>query len=163
MLVMNNIMVELKKLETKEWDIELSGEKLIVKTASSNESLSLKSLNSIGINDLIEEFEKAQTVFKTSKLLRKILFSFGSFFVISGFGVILKLDLFLGLGILFFSSVFFVFGFLVKKQNKVEPQLKSAIRISIHGTNRDLVFLNSLENNDKVSEFISVIENQLLI
>ncbi len=149
--------------KTKELDIELSGEKLIIKTESSNESLSLKSINSIGIIDLVEEFEKAQTVFKTSKLLRKILFSFGAFFVLFGIGVILKLDLFLGLGIVVFSSVFFVFGFLVKKQNKVEPNLKSAIRISVHGTNRDLVFLNSPENNDKVSEFISVIENQLLI
>jgi len=153
----------MQHFKTKELDIELSGEKLIVKTESSNESFSLKSINSIGIIDLVEEFEKAQTVFKTSKLLRKILFSFGGFFILFGIGVILKLDLFLGLGIVVFSSVFFVFGFLVKKQNKVEPHLKSAIRISIHGTNRDLVFLNSLENNDKVSEFISVIENQLLI
>ncbi|MCF8407710.1 MAG: hypothetical protein K9G36_01950 [Crocinitomicaceae bacterium] len=148
---------------TKELDIELSGEKLIAKTESSNESFSLKSINSIGIIDLVEEFEKAQTVFKTSKLLRKILFSFGTFFVLSGIGVILKLDLFLGLGIMVFSSIFFVLGFLVKKQNKVEPHLKSAIRISIHGTNRDLVFLKSPENNDKVSELISVIENELLI
>ena len=153
----------MQHFKTKELDIELSGEKLIVKTESSNESFSLKSINSIGIIDIVEEFEKAQTVFKTSKLLRKILFSFGGFFILFGIGVILKLDLFLGLGIVVFSSVFFVFGFLVKKQNKVEPHLKSAIRISIHGTNRDLVFLNSLENNDKVSEFISVIENQLLI
>ena len=153
----------MQHFKTKELDIELSGEKLIIKTESSNESLSLKSINSIGIIDLVEEFEKAQTVFKTSKLIRKILLSFGAFFVFFGIGVILKLDLFLGLGIVVFSSVFFVFGFLVKKQNKVEPHLKSAIRISIHGTNRDLVFLNSLENNDKVSEFISVIENQLLI
>jgi len=153
----------MKHFKTKELNLELSGEKLIIKTESSNESLSLKSINSIGIIDLVEEFEKAQTVFKTSKLLRKILFSFGIFFVLFGIGVILKLDLVLGLGIVVFSSIFFVLGFLVKKQNKVEPQLKSVIRISMNGRNRDLVFINSTENKFKASEFVSVIENKLTI
>ena len=153
----------MKHFKTKELNLELSGEKLIIKTESSNESLSLKSINSIGIIDLVEEFEKAQTVFKTSKLLRKILFSFGIFFVLFGIGVILKLDLVLGLGIVVFSSIFFVLGFLVKKQNKVEPQLKSGIRISMNGRNRDLVFINSTENKFKASEFVSVIENKLTI
>ncbi len=151
----------MQHFKTKELDIELSSEKLIVKTEFLNESLSLKSINSIGIIDLVEEFEKAQTVFKTSKLLRKILFSFGVFFVLFGIWVILKLDLFLGFGIVVFSSVFFVFGFLVKKQNKVEPHLKSAIRISIYGTNRDFSFLKTSENIEKSSEFISLLTQKI--
>ena len=54
-------------------DIKLTSEKLFINTAASSEAFALRSVNGIGVVDLVDDYNKALTAWKAVRLNQKIL------------------------------------------------------------------------------------------
>jgi hypothetical protein len=56
----------LSQFKTSDLEIKLTSEKLFINTVSSNETFALRSVNGIGVVDLVEDYNKALTEWKKS-------------------------------------------------------------------------------------------------
>lgn len=151
----------LSQFNTSDLDIKLTNDKLFINTAISNETFALRSVNGIGVVDLVEDYNKALTEWKKSHFgtifSSYALMGFGPLIIIAGLmsdesqiliGIILGLSMSIG-------------GYFMLKNKKMEPNLMSAVRIMMSGGNRDFQFDKTSVSSDKIAEFVSEVESTL--
>lgn len=139
-------------------EIKLTSEKLFIQTASSNETFALRSVNGIGVIDLVDNYNKELTKWKKKSNSPYYLFILGGLFVFSGIaggtenlvqGIVLGIAA-IGGGLL-----------LLNKSNKEKPNLMSAVRIMMSGGNRDFQFDKTGVDNNNIAEFVAKVESTL--
>ena len=149
-------------------EIKLTEDKLFINTSISNEAFALRSVDGIGIVDLVQNYNEELADLNYKKMMSGI-------FIIVGIVVLLVVILVYGTGsvtaitegdkVLRFlgfitSAFFFLTGFWVRK-TLVEPTLKSSVRIMMSGGNRDFMFDKADTNSNSVAEFVVKVENTL--
>lgn len=153
---MENIILEFK---TENLEIKLSKEKLFINTLTSSETFALRSINGIGVVDLVDEFNKALTNWKRIKNDLIVGYVYSGGFVIGG---LLSMSLWPFLGIMLLGFALLILILVSQKQNKnVEPKLMSAVRIMMSGGNRDFQFNKSDNASKNIAEFVAKIESTL--
>lgn len=139
-------------------DIKLTSEKLFINTATSNEAFALRSVNGVGVIDLVDDYNKALTIWKGKSNAYYLLFIIGGVFLISGFaGKSEDMDAGIVLGLAAIVGGYF----LLKKSNKEKPSLMSAVRIMMSGGNRDFQFDKSGIGSGNIAEFVAKVESTL--
>lgn len=140
-------------------EIKLTSEKLFIKTAMSNEAFALRSVNGVGVIDLVDEFNKALTIWKEKSGAPYFLFVIGAFFMLSVFGAKQTSDIgpIITLGIIAIIAGYF----LLEKNKKKKPILMSAVRIMISGGNRDFQFDKTGSGSGNIAEFVAKVESTL--
>lgn len=159
---MENILSE---FSVKNLSIKLTDEKLFINTPSASETFALRSLNGIGVIDLVEKYNSAMTIYKTNIVNNKslkiggvIVIAVGLFFAYlfmkTEFPIIalILFALFGGVGI----------SMIIKSNSQVdEPKLISAVRIMLNSGNRDFEFSKSSKVSDDVAQFVAKVESTL--
>jgi hypothetical protein len=142
-------------------EIKLTSEKLFINTNTSNETFALRSVNGIGVVDLVDEYNKALTLWKSQKGAGPVLYFFGGFFLLIALIGISKSPV-LAMICLLFSALFFRMGFVQSEKSKNnEPKLMSAVRIMMSGGNRDFQFDKTGIKSGNIAEFVANVESTL--
>ena len=137
--------------------VNLTDEKLFVNTFSSNETFALRSVNGLGVVDLIDDYNnkltasKKKLVYGTLSLTLFILLLMNAG---SGYNGILG---FIPNTLLFASFCFAIYNFV----NYKKPILMSAVRIMLNGGNRDFEFDKTGVDSEAVAEFVARVESTL--
>lgn len=137
--------------------VNLTDEKLFVNTFSSNETFALRSVNGLGVVDLIDDYNKKLTDSKkkiTYGTLSLTLFILLLMNAGSGYNGILG---FIPNTLLFASFCFAIYNFV----NYKKPILMSAVRIMLNGGNRDFQFDKTGVDSEAVAEFVARVESTL--
>lgn len=139
-------------------NIKLTDEKLFINTSTSSEAFALRSINGIGVIDLVDEYNKKLTDWKSKSYLPYVFFALGfcilsvgltdkdsnhaaAFLTAIGFGAV---------GYYFFNNF---------KKNK--PTLQSAVRIMMSGGNRDFSFDKAGVKSEDIAQFVAKVESTL--
>lgn len=136
-------------------EIKLTEDKLFINTATSNEAFALRSVDGIGVIDLVEEYNNLLVIFKRSKRESIAFYITGVIFILIGL-----ITLPAGIGAIFVSLIFVLAGFLKGRKN-FQPTLKSAVRIMMSGGNRDFTFDKADTKSQNIAEFVAKVENTL--
>lgn len=136
-------------------EIKLTEEKLFINTATSNEAFALRSVDGIGVIDMVEDFNNLLITYKKSNRESIALYIVGGLFFLIGL-----ITLPAGIGAIFVSLIFMLAGFLKGRKN-FKPTLKSAVRIMMSGGNRDFIFDKADSNSNNIAEFVAKVENTL--
>ena len=149
-------------------EIKLTEDKLFINTSISNEAFALRSVDGIGIVDLVQNYNEELADLNYKKMMSGI-------FIIVGIVVLLVVILVYGTGSVtaitegdkmlrslgfIAPALIFLTGFGVRK-TLVEPTLKSSVRIMMSGGNRDFMFDKADTNSNSVAEFVAKVENTL--
>jgi hypothetical protein len=147
----------LSKFNADNLEIRLTSEKLFINTSTSNETFALRSVNGIGVVDLVEEYNKDLTLWKSRKGANV---SFYVFAVIFAFAGLSSLSWSVGFAILVLavSGLFFWLGSI---QKNIKPKMMSAVRIMMSGGNRDFQFDKTGKISGNVAEFVAKVETTL--
>ncbi len=146
-------------------EIKLTEEKLFINTAASNEAFALRSIDGIGVIDLVDQYNHSMNFYKSELTQLKIskvgAILFLIIFII-GVGMYLNDNIFAGtlfglIGIIFCSLSLII----IYNSNINLPTLKSAVRIMMSGGNRDFIFDKADANSNNVAEFVAKVENTL--
>ncbi len=152
----------LKTLETEGLSIKLTDEKIFINTAISMETFALRSIDGIGVIDLVDQFNTELDKYKLEKkgvISGMIIAGFFAFFGIIGVIIAGFLWLFF-LPFLLICAILFIPLYL-KYQKLIQPTLKSAVRIMMAGGNRDFMFDKAHSNSMEVAEFVAKVEDTL--
>jgi hypothetical protein len=155
----------LSQLDAGSLDIKLTSEKLFINTPTSNEAFALRSVNGIGVIDLLDEYNNLLTYCKESKIKAIIGVCFGAFLAVVGAilivtqiqsdkGIIPEL-IFTGIGLLI------TLPGIAYLNKPVQPKLMSAVRIMMSGGNRDFKFDKTGVKSGNVAEFVAKVESTL--
>lgn len=147
------------KLEMDGLSIKLTDEKLFITTATSTETFGLRSIDGIGVIDLVDQFNDQLTEYKKMRTGFINLIASGSIFLIGGI-YILTIDMSTGFATFLLGSGMAGFGVFKLKQS-LKPTLKSAVRIMMAGGNRDFTFDKAQANSANVAEFVANVEDTL--
>lgn len=141
-------------------DIKLTSEKLFINTAASSEAFALRSVNGIGVVDLVDDYNKALTAWKAVRLNQKIFLGTG---IILGIMGLWSLQYSVGVGfvIIVFGGIFAIPALIGMNKTNNEPKLMSAVRIMMSGGNRDFQFDKSGIKSGNVAEFVAKVESTL--
>ena len=141
-------------------EIKLTEDKLFINTSISNEAFALRSVDGIGIVDLVEQYNIC--LWENQQQLKSSITP-----ILGGITFIL-MGLFFGYQISPNAGIFiFIIGVLVLawgislRKGIVEPTLKSSVRIMMSGGNRDFMFDKADTNSNSVAEFVTKVENTL--
>jgi hypothetical protein len=141
-------------------DIKLTSEKLFINTAASSEAFALRSVNGIGVVDLVDDYNKALTAWKTVRLNQKIFLGTGIIIGIMGLWT-LQNSVGIGFGIIVFGGIFAILALIGMNKTNNEPKLMSAVRIMMSGGNRDFQFDKTGIKSGNVAEFVAKVESTL--
>lgn len=151
---------QIANLRLSELELNLTDEKIYLRTAVSQEAIALRSINGIGVVDLVDKYNNELTAYKNQKKQANV----GVSIMVAGVLVLLLL-LVQGLGIeaLIIGGSFLLVGLIYYNKYKdiEEPSLKSAVRIMITGTQRDFEFDKAYSNANEVANFVAQVENTL--
>jgi len=149
----------LKTLETGGLSIKLTDEKIFINTPTSMETFALRSIDGIGVIDLVDQFNLELDKFKLEKkgIVSGMIMT--GFFAFCGIIGIIVAGL-LGLFLLIIGAILFIPVYL-KYQKLIQPTLKSAVRIMMAGGNRDFMFDKAHSNSMEVAEFVAKVEDTL--
>lgn len=147
------------KLEMDGLSIKLTDEKLFITTATSTETFGLRSIDGIGVIDLVDKLNEELTEHKKSKTGFINLIVSGSIFLIGGL-YILTIDVSTGFATFLLGAGMAGFG-IYKLNQSLKPTLKSAVRIMMTGGNRDFMFDKAQSNSIEVAEFVAKVEDTL--
>lgn len=143
--------------ESYEISIKLTDEKLFIKTITSSETFALRSINGIGIVDLIDKYNQELSAYNARKNSPMVIYVIGGIFLLGGLasfsgnaGAAL-MELLLGGGIIYWGST----------MQAIEPSLQSAVRIMISGMNRDFEFDKSGSYTTQIAELVVKVEETL--
>jgi hypothetical protein len=151
---MENILT---KFTADNLEIKLTNEKLFINTAISNETFALRSINGIGVVDLVEQYNKELTLWKGNKGVAIFFYIIGAIIAIAGLLVLSKSP-----GVGFFCIAFSGLIFWrANNQQKIEPKMMSAVRIMMSGGNRDFKFDKTGVKSENVAEFVAEVESTL--
>jgi hypothetical protein len=155
---MNKYQLDLGKLQ-----INLSDEKLFVNTFASNETFALRSVNGLGVIDLIDDFNKRLTKYKILRLgvtavisLFLLSYSDEPFKIFAGLDKNLRQFIWLLILIIIPTIIYKGYAFIFPK-----PILMSAVRIMMSGGNRDFQFDKAGVDSEAVAEFVARVESTL--
>ena len=141
-------------------EMKLTEEKLFINTVASNEAFALRSIDGIGVIDLVQNYNTSVNNVKALKNQSTIYTITGVVIVIFSFWFF-KLDVStIALVILLFGVAFTGFGIWLRS-GLVQPTLKSAVRIMMSGGNRDFTFDKADTNSQNIAEFVAKVENTL--
>jgi hypothetical protein len=155
----------LSQLDAGSLTIKLTSDKLYINTPTSNEAFALRSIDGVGVIDLIENYNEALTQHKQNQSNVVKIFGVGLLVVAGGIYSFIEsinsdssiigslILLFIGIGI---SLVTF---FAIRKAK--EPQMLSAVRIMMRSGNRDFQFDKTGSNSEEIAEFVAKIESTL--
>jgi hypothetical protein len=145
-------------------EIKLTEDKLFINTITSNEAFALRSIDGIGVIDLVEDFNKSMNLYKELNSKTKM----GKIFAFIGIAILfLALILFfndsrfIGMFLGFPALVFIISGLSNMYKNLQIPTLKSAVRIMMSGGNRDFIFDKADTKSQNIAEFVANVENTL--
>jgi hypothetical protein len=141
-------------------EIKLTSEKLFINTAASSEAFALRSVNGIGVVDLIDDYNKALTAWKTSRGVLMILLVTGIVIALMGLWT-LQYSIGGGFGIIVFGGIFLIPALIGLNKSNNEPKLMSAVRIMMSGGNRDFQFDKTGIKSGNVAEFVAKVESTL--
>lgn len=152
----------LSNFSTKNLDIKLTSEKMFINTLTSNEAFALRSVNGIGVIDLVDDFNKELTLWKSGTNKPKFVIGLGVLLVLSGFAQSASLDSSgaapsIGMGIALAIAGYF----WMTNKNSTKPVMMSAVRIMMSGGNRDFAFDKAGTNSNEVAEFVAKVESTL--
>ncbi len=137
-------------------DLKLTEEKLYIKTSSSFETFALRSINGIGVVDLIDKYNQDLTEYKkkrTGHISRIILGSILTFLGIIASGPEAIFCLVTGI-IIIGISIFLL-------NNLSKPNMLSSVRIMMIGGTRDFEFDKTSFGSDKIAKFVANVESTL--
>ncbi len=154
---MENVLTQ---FNSDQLEIKLTSEKLFINTPTSNEAFALRSVNGIGVLDLLDDYNKELTDWRQKKLSAKITIGIGVFFAIPGLWLLSKSTEF-GLALLFIGAIMSLPGIINLSKLKSEPKLMSAVRIMISGGNRDFKFDKTGVKSGNVADFVAKVESTL--
>jgi hypothetical protein len=149
---MNTFQLDIGNLQ-----VNLTEDKLFVNTFSSNETFALRSVNGLGVVDLIDDYNKKLTVFKKKQVYGILSFAVFVLLILnagSGYNGILG---FIPNTLLFVSLGIAIYNFVTNKK----PILMSAVRIMLNGGNRDFEFDKAGVDSEAVAEFVARVESTL--
>ena len=149
----------ISQLQTEGLQIKLTDEKLFITTTTSTETFALRSIDGIGVIDLVDKLNGELTEHKKLKTGFINLIASGSIFFIGGI-YILSMDVSMGFGTLLFGAGMAGFG-IYKLNQSPKPTLQSAVRIMMTGGNRDFTFDKAQANSTEVAEFVAKVEDTL--
>jgi hypothetical protein len=130
--------------------IKLTAEKLFIETAISTETFALRSVNGIGVIDLVDDYNKKLRD-KNEAYTRAVLFLILGIFSICCTSTTTTI-----IGLLFGAIAYMFYA-----KTKVEPVLMSAVRIMMSGGNRDFQFDKNGVKSGNVAEFVALVESTL--
>ena len=141
-------------------DIKLTSEKLFINTAASSEAFALRSVNGIGVVNLVDDYNKALTAWKAARLTIKLFVGGGIMFGIIG---LWAMQHFVGIGIfmIIFGGIIAIASLIQLNITNNEPKLMSAVRIMMSGGNRDFQFDKTGIKSGNVAEFVAKVESTL--
>lgn len=142
--------------ESPEISIKLTDEKLYIKTLSSSETFALRSINGIGVVDLVEKYNQELTDKKNASKPTG-LYVLGGFLLLAGIG---NIAVSIGPALGCFLLAGGVFYWASTKQI-AEPILKSGVRIMIGGMNRDFEFDKTGSYTTQIAELVVKVEETL--
>ena len=140
-------------------EIKLTEDKLFINTATSNEAFALRSIDGIGVIDLVEDYNIAlsnKSAEKRNSIFKMII---GCVFILSGLGL-MPLPFF-GIPLLCVGFFVLLIGIVHLNQTFYIPILMSSIKIMLNGGNRDFVFDKANTNSQNIAEFVANVENTL--
>lgn len=140
--------------------IKLTSEKLFINTTASSETFALRSVNGIGVVDLVDDYNKALTAWKAVRLKQKLFLVTGIIIAIVGLWT-LQYTVGVGFAIIFFGGVYAIIGLIGMNKTNNEPKLMSAVRIMMSGGNRDFQFNKTGIKSGNVAEFVAKVESTL--
>jgi hypothetical protein len=143
--------------ESPEISIKLTDEKLYIKTRTSNETFALRSVNGVGIVDLIEKYNQELKLYNNQKSNPLMISILGGAFICIG---LISIVSSIGMTIFFFIIGIILF-IISSNSNLIAPNLKSAVRIMISGINRDFEFDKSGSHSSKIAELVIKVEETL--
>jgi len=141
-------------------EIKLTEDKLFINTITSNEAFALRSIDGIGVIDMVENYNIALNNIKVLKNQSNMYIVTGLLVLICSL-YIFNLDLTIfGIIMLFGSLASFGFGIWLRS-GLAQPSLKSAVRIMMSGGNRDFTFDKADTKSQNIAEFVANVENTL--
>ena len=148
-------------------DLKLTDEKIIIKSITSSETFALRSINGIGILDLVDKYNAELTIWNEEKEKEKDSKRYANILFVIG-GILMFLSVLGGKGNsggavvgLVFLSVGLYFN--KKKHSDVvkKPVLLSCVRIMMNGGNRDFKFDKTSSKSSDIADFIAKVESTL--
>lgn len=145
-------------------EIKLTVDKLYINTVASNEAFALRSIDGIGVIDLVKDFNESMNHYK--KIKNTIKTGKISAFI-GGVLLLLALNLYFNDNYLFsmfscyFGIILLIIGVVNMNKKLQMPTLKSAVRIMMSGGNRDFSFDKADTNSQNIAEFVANVENTL--
>ena len=141
-------------------EIKLTSEKLFINTAVFNETFALRSLNGIGVVDLVDEYNKALTEWEKYRLTNKVFIGLGIIFWLVGLWGFQD-SISSGLTFIIVGSICGIPALIGINKTQNEPKLMSAVRIMMSGGNWDFNFDKTGIKSGNVAEFVSLVESTL--
>lgn len=149
----------LKTLETEGLSIKLTDEKIFITTSTSMETFALRSIDGIGVIDLVQDLNEEITSYKQKNNAQVVNVISGIIILIMGL-YICSVDITIGSTVSTVGLAWAGFVYLAKR-GTLKPTLKSAVRIMMAGGNRDFVFDKANSNGVEVAEFVAKVEDTL--
>jgi hypothetical protein len=129
----------ISQLQTEGLQIKLTDEKLFINTSTSSETFALRSIDGIGVIDLVDDLNQRLNEYKALQTQAITWIITGLGLLLLGLFIISLLGIAPAIFMILCSFGLIIFGFYMK--NKFEkPTLKSAVRIMMTGGNRDFMF-----------------------
>jgi hypothetical protein len=122
-------------------EIKLTDEKLFINTATTNETFALRSVNGIGVIDLVDDYNSALSTWKAEKGTPIVLIVVGALLLLIGLSMLTDPDSKSGAWLeLLFGGIPVVAGIIMLNSLRKMPTMLSAVRIMMSGGNRDFKF-----------------------
>ncbi|MEN9999217.1 MAG: hypothetical protein RI922_2207 [Bacteroidota bacterium] len=150
---------------TENLEIKLTEEKLFITTPTSTETFALRSIDGIGVVDLLDDYNNSLTKFKQNQSNVVKLLGVGILIIAGGvYSLIESLNSessLLGSFILLFVGLLLTVITIIAIRKSTEPGMLSAVRIMMSGGNRDFVFDKASANSIEFAEFVANVEDTL--
>jgi hypothetical protein len=153
----------LSQFKVQGLEIKLTSEKLYINTNSSSEVFALRSVNGIGVIDLVEDYKKKLDFYNNdlkftkssgfASIIFAIIFIFVSIGSESGEFLFKPAIFLIGIGI-------FLLNYKNLKKDK-KPELMSVLRVMMSGGNRDFEFSKHGNVGNEIENFVSKVESTL--
>lgn len=153
---------EIAYLKTEEGlEFKLTSDKLFITGATGTEAFALRSINGIGVVDLVDKFNDDLTKFKKQKQGFKILLGFSIVFLIVGLpGLFDSTQSESAITVISFGASGVALALYLMKKT-LEPQMMSVVRLMLNGMNRDFEFNKRKANSTDVANFVARVEDTL--
>lgn len=137
-------------------NLRLTSEKIFIKTSASSETFALRSINGIGVVDLVEKYNSELSKYNKTITMQIFRIIIGVILIVIGSFIKFGLWVFFttpGILILLIGLIF------LGKASK--PTLLSSVRIMMTGGSRDFEFDKASYGSGKIAEFVASVESTL--